>query len=355
MRARSVARSLLGLALLVGCDDSLDLKGLRRTAGERVRHEISFSMHDGILSIPTPEGIGRNSVGIKTQVVEDVEVLAAAKGKPTKYLQQVVSNLTVMSAVGGDEVVHDPLENELVLHELRNGTWRQSLVRRTGMVNPPGGLAPKAATADQQVALKESQSFEAEDPVAPPGDVAVGDVWTLKNAAIARLLGPQISEPSGTATLTFAKVADFDGEKCARIEVTVDASGRMPGLGDQTLTVALEASGTIYRSLATGLDRHSRITGKMTCSAASGNAGAARVKLEGPVVMEMSSRLISTPVNSGSGGFRAWLDTLPARVWMFAKEQPMKAFLCVAVIAAICRSVDRGLKHMKHRRVRRTG
>lgn len=301
-RSRTGSVSCLTLLLsctLAGCDASYDLRGPAPSKGARVRTETTARVRDGSATISTPQGVVSATAEGTWRSVEDVEYLEVEGRRVTNFTQAVVQDVSKWRIVGGglpagaDEEVRGPLEGEVVLHEFAGGTWSKRLSdTKPGYMNIrrplSGGPMPRVDPEVRRKVLLRLPSWESDDPLYPEGKVKVGHRWTVDGPSLRRFLGSEFLSADGSASFTFEEVADHGGEKCARLAVTLQAAGRMLDHDNQEVSFQFGGSGTVYRSLATGLDRKMTLSGQWAGAGVLVSEGAATpVAIRGPVEVEI--------------------------------------------------------------------
>jgi hypothetical protein len=215
--------------------------------------------------------------------VEDDEILEVEGRQVTKQQTTVITDDRSESIqVGGEQDSHTergPLVGEKILRERKNGKWKNTLVG-------------KQPTPKQQKELDFLGPLENQDDLYPEGKVEPGHTWKVDPAHLRKLLGPGCTELSGEASMTFVRTTTLDGESCALINLSMNIKGKMLDDNNNEANIELTVKGPEYRSLRSGYNIKSSLSGTMKLTGTVVEGGQ-RVQMEmsGPVTVEVINKM----------------------------------------------------------------
>src|SRR5207249_2685998 len=102
-----------------------------------------------------------------------------------------------------------------------------------------GELAP-----EDEESLKREFGHPSGSSVFPDRDVSPGDEWTFDAAKVLGPLIPGVQTPP--FTVRFVGVEQFDGQKCARLHLSVEMTGQPEGL---PIALTMKVSGEEYYAI----------------------------------------------------------------------------------------------------------
>lgn len=247
------AATAKGGAVPVAVSGPIDLRGAEPRVGSsaRVRHRVA--MTGGQIRITAA---GRTDTGTVDSVLEgetEYEVLAVASGRTTHLREKVLAEKETRTLRVGGETTTDerpsPLVGETVDYRQTGDDWAIT-------------LAGKAPTPEQADELKwyTPPAFYRE--LLPARPVAVGESWEVPPAELRRLLGSRVRLDSGRWTMTFARVVEVNGERCAEITEDIELRGETDDPTGKT-RAGFRLTGTTTWALGDGLTFTSQLDGRV--------------------------------------------------------------------------------------------
>ena len=183
---------------------------------------------------------------------------------------QTKSDQTVNMKMMGQEMPQpkevDPILNKEVIYTKSGEAW----VGKLAEGEPEGAALTKIIEKATSLTNKNSIKMYGSEPR------AIGDEWEGEPSAF----GMGGNETTGKINLKFLRVEEFQGEKCAVLEVKINIKGQdVPGM-----EIGMDMNGTVHRSLANLVDLKVEATGTMTMDNP-------QMKMKGPLVIKMTSTL----------------------------------------------------------------
>ncbi len=99
-------------------------------------------------------------------------------------------------------------------------------------------------------------------------DLDLGKSWQVPVTALVRWFGDEVGGYVGDINVKVDRVEDLQGQSCAVMEVAFKATGKMRDPDGQSLDMAMEARGEVWRALELREDLKVDIQGSMTLKAA---------------------------------------------------------------------------------------
>lgn len=224
-------------------------------SGRTIEKRSQFSMSDGTVTFQ--DGVGHvvtGKINIEGGDSEKLEILSSSNGRPTAFKQTILSDVTKTTIHIAENVTtnteHGVLNGHSILIEKKDGVWVKSLL----------GSEPTEAQRNE---LREP--YEDDYETYPAGSVKIGAEWRLDGPQIAYMSGFQnLLSVDGSASMTFEKLVDHGGEKCAVILVKrLELDGIMLNNTGNVVRFKLGGSGAIYRSLTKFIDTKWSFEGTM--------------------------------------------------------------------------------------------
>ncbi len=186
--------------------------------------------------------------------VETVEYLGDNKLKRTLTSKSVTGTVVMAGQEQPMPEETDALTGVPVIVELKDGKYTAALESGT-------------ATAEQTTALeKVTKSLEEDSDFAMYGDTPrkIGEKWTVNPKDIGAF--GDAENLSGTYTVEFVEIKDFQGTPCAVLKSVFDISGVTEAKGEEepSMTVKIKGDAISHRSLADKVDLDAKITTTMT-------------------------------------------------------------------------------------------
>lgn len=266
-----------------------DLRGAACRLGDVVRSTSVFKLSNGRLLFATERQRLTGSGDVRFERIEESEVLALNGNEVTKCKQALILDKQENSfdfsgstpfdfgAKRTSTVERNVLEGQAILYESQSGGWRKTLVGK-----PP--------SFEQQKSLQVLDLWEFDGTIYPKESVPLGHSWTVDGARLTRLLGPNFEIASGNATLTFEKMAEYEGEPCAQIAVKLQAKGSARDANKGELLIEVEATGQLYRSLAKGIDLKTNLQGLVKATEITGvDLSKSSMQFAGPFTMDVTT------------------------------------------------------------------
>lgn len=171
-----------------------------------------------------------------------------------------------------------PIQGEALTFEFQDGAWQASLDSGADLSEEQ---AEKTSNLSNKLSSKDSLGIYGSEPR------KVGESWQVDPDNIPGMGSD--SDFEGTYKLTFDRVEDFGGQRCAVLLGRVDVLGAPPVGDGQGTQVKINAATTTYRSLDYLEDLKLEIDGEMTISG-SPQPGVSMM-VRGPFKMEQTSEL----------------------------------------------------------------
>lgn len=292
--------SIASLLLVTGCPGGTNLRGPGPKVNQRLRTETVMMMENGqveIDSVPGQTYRGRTyrppgapepvlgTFSMHNASTHDVTVVAV-DGRQVSELR-----LTVVA----DDSRHSM---SIDGHEERESA-RGSLVGRTiHQRREAGGTASTlegdTPTPEQQKALDELDPIESDDEQYPSRSVKPGYAWTVTDRAVLqRILGGQMRVATGSMAMSFEQFVSFQVQPCALVKTSLNVSGSMPGDDGTDTGFTLVLEGSSHRSLESGYDLSTTLSGTLTLSRKDLVDGTpVKVRITGPVTLEGTTSLL---------------------------------------------------------------
>jgi hypothetical protein len=271
------------VAALSGCAGPPQvLRGPPPQEGETSRTETRTTVKNGKVVMHAGVERAEGTWSMTSTLVEDDEILEVDGLQVTKLQTTVVTDVYSESIkVQGEN--HDtsesgPLAGETVLRQRLDGKWKNTLLG-------------KAPTAKQQKELDALPNHENNDDLLPEGPVKPGFSWELKADRLRRHIGARCTSLTGEAKMTFVRTTKVNGESCLQIDVVVDVKGKMLDDDGNEMEIEKKVKGTEYRSLKTGYEVKTTLSGTMKASGTVGSGGQrVKVEMSGPVTIETATK-----------------------------------------------------------------
>jgi hypothetical protein len=275
----------LCLAFLAGCSSGppQDLRGPGPQKGQTFREEFTVAMKNGKIVIHAAGERVEGSFDSTATLVEDNEILEVDGRQVTKQQTTFVTDESSESIVIAGEkdgkTERGSLMGEKVLRERKDGRWKNTLVG-------------KEPTAEQKKELDSLDPLENNDELTPEGKVKPGHTWKVDAARMHKFMGPRFTGLSGDASMTFEKTTTLDGESCALIKVTMNVKGKILDDENNEVTAEISASGPTYRSLKSGHDLKTSLSGtaKLTGTIVA-DGQKLQTEIHGPITVEGTTTL----------------------------------------------------------------
>lgn len=132
-----------------------------------------------------------------------------------------------------DQEEAHPLTGQTIAARLSNGAWDYT----------SAGIMPPEQKAKLQARRELDEGIEL---LFPEKSYEVGDQWDIGPEAIAALVAGDATIAEGSGTVNFEAVEDYAGQRCALLNVTVQATG----IDDTGGSVNLDLKGSMRRSLS---------------------------------------------------------------------------------------------------------
>ncbi len=283
---------LIAAALLQACatappqTTTYDLRGPVRTAGSVMRSEMRFGFPEGNVLITFGDQTVQGRMEMRGRQVLEHELVSTDGVQPRRVkLHYAEDTLAITRVFGGKEDVETekgPLHGLTVVGDKSAARWQFH-------------LAEGKPSKEQSLALDElAGGFE--DELWPARAVRVGESWTVDAAAAKRWLGHDLLRSTGQAKLTLRDITQHGGERCARLELHIDARGAIKDPAGNQMEISMVLEGTLYRSLATHAMVSGQLGGLMILEGSVMEEGTpVAVKISGPVTVDGRDRLQPGP------------------------------------------------------------
>lgn len=234
-------------------DNSYLLRADSVPPGRVTEEKSQFRLSEGTLTLQSGEEHVIGKINIVSSDSSKLEVLSSSDGRPTVLKETILSDVTKTTTHVAEDVTTDTengvLSGHSILIEKKGGTWIRSLL----------GAEPTEA---QRTELRSPYADEYE--TYPAGAVEIGTTWTLDGPQVAYFSGlGNLLSVDGSASMTFERLVDCGGDKCAIISVRrLELSGEMLDEGN-VVRFKLGGSGAIHRSLSRFIDTKYSFEGTM--------------------------------------------------------------------------------------------
>jgi hypothetical protein len=186
--------------------------------------------------------------------------------------------------LGGTTYVSaSPLEGvQLAARRNADGSWRRLLL--TGQPTPA-----QRRQLERPLVLSD---------YCPEGPAPVGATWQVTGMDVARFLRMSADAAAGTMTLTFTRIAQYEGASCALLTVNIQADVLLRDEREQVSRWTFALDGIVYRDLNTRLDVEADLSGSLALTSGS-------FTMQGPARVVIRQRPIvaaAAPFSSRAGG-----------------------------------------------------
>jgi hypothetical protein len=227
------------------------------SVGSIVTNEFTMSLVDGALKFKAGpqemEGTMNNTESTK----EIVEVLSPTKLRRTLASKDSITKMTINGQTQEPPPKSDALVGQPVILDLTDGTWTATLENGT-----PDDDESKALS-------KVAKRFNDDGDLHTYGDTPrkPGDTWEMNPEQLATLL--DLDNAAGNCTVEFVDFEEFQGTRCALLKLTFNITARQNNdeantEGDKPMTIAMQATATVHRSIPDMIDLAVNIEGTMT-------------------------------------------------------------------------------------------
>jgi hypothetical protein len=250
-------------------------------AGQTLEESSVMTMEDGKLTIDTPQGQMAGTVS----VTQTKSVRTTAES-PEKVKVLIEKNQTVQTAsMNGQE--NDPttevkaLVGVPVIVTLADGEW--TAVREDG-AEPAAAEAKELKRIAREVSGETVRKMYGTEPRKP------GDKWSVDAAETIFAGDEDTKDSKGKVELTFDKVDEYQGTKCAFLSGTIDLTGT-PGDVPDNADAELKMTGkiSIVRAIDLQADLSAEMKGTMDMHMGLPNGGT--MKMLGPVTLKGEAKV----------------------------------------------------------------
>ncbi len=249
--------------------------------GRTMENTGVMTMEGGKFSMETPQGKIEGTVEMTTTTETRTKALTPEKVSVLTKKNETIRKMTMNDQVlpGAPEV--KPLVDVPVVVTLSKGKWTAA--------REDGAEATTEEAADlkhiaRNVSHVTDRAMYGTQPRKP------GDQWKV-DAKDSLFSGDDgIKDPAGTVELTFDKVGDYEGMKCAYLSGTVEISGKMAKeeKGSQG-KVSMTGTVAIIRSLELGEDLLAEMKGKIEMKM---EMPAGTMNMSGPMTMKYGTTIV---------------------------------------------------------------
>ncbi|MGC4015800.1 MAG: hypothetical protein QM755_14935 [Luteolibacter sp.] len=248
--------ALAATAVLVSCKDSKS-DGVVLAKGDglpkpgiKLTTSRSLAMKGGEVKIVASGQNMEGTMDMTDSETADIEFLSADKVKYTIKAGEKVQAMKLNGQNVPNEPQPSPLLGKTVIYTKSGSKW-------TGALESGSPTPPQAKEIE-----KYEKKLEKSSDAAVYGSAArkVGETWTVDGANIP--FAGNDGDTKGTLKLTFKGVETYEGRKCARLEGTLDITGKTDAdQGGQS--ISMKGDTVILRAIEEMIDVKQDFKGKM--------------------------------------------------------------------------------------------
>ncbi|MES2922288.1 MAG: hypothetical protein V4819_12120 [Verrucomicrobiota bacterium] len=223
-------------------------------AGTVATKNTSMVMTDSAMTVKAGPQEMQGTASRTETGVETLEVLSKDKIRRLQVSKKASGKMTMNGQDQPSPETPDPLEGIPVILERKGETWTASL---------ENGAAPapeQQKRLDRMVAeIVRDSDFQmyGDTPRSP------GDKWQVDPAKIGAF--DEVKSVTGTYSVEFVEVKEFDGVRCAVLKATYDFKGKSEASDEsQAMDIAMKGEAISRRSIADQFDLGVEIKGTMT-------------------------------------------------------------------------------------------
>lgn len=224
-------------------------------AGTLATKDTSMVIADSIMTVKAGPNEMQGTASRTETGVETVEILSKDKIRRLQVSKTSSGKMTMNGQEQPSPSTPDPLIAIPVILERNGETWTASL---------ESGTTPDA---DQQKRLdKMVAEIVRDSDFHMYGDTPrrPGDKWDVDPSKIGAF--GDIEDVTGTYSVEFIEVKEFDGVRCAVLKATYDFKGKSESTDEsKAMNIALKGEAISRRSLAGHIDLNVDLNGTMTC------------------------------------------------------------------------------------------
>lgn len=268
------------VVLQIGCSEPQPsgLRGPAPKKGQEFRTESTFRIDDGKMIVRAGDTTIEGVFSMATAEVEEGRILSVKGGEVEKEEVTIVLDDTDITFF---------YDGERKTEKERGALVGKRVLRRKADGKTKSTLVGESATPEQEAALDSLDPLDSDAYLYPETLVPPGHKWHVDAVHLKRYLGLESEEVTGDVSMTYEGPESRDGEQCAVIVVAVNARWTEREGSEQVRKVHLEGNGRTLRSMRTGWDIDSTLSGTMTISATEVQEGeAVQLVMSGPVTLE---------------------------------------------------------------------
>lgn len=245
-------------------------------AGQTYESTDLMKMEDGKLTVDTPQGQVEGTMELSETKKLHLKAIYANKVRILIEKGETTRKTTVNGHEDAPEPQQKPLVGVPVTATLADGKW--TAVREDG-VDPSVEEAKELRKIAKNLSGEMDRKMYGSQPRKP------GDHWTVDAKDSIFSDEDDTKNASGTIELTFDKVEDLKGKKCAFISGNIDVTAT-PGEAAADAVPKIKMSGkvTIIRALDLQVDLDVQIKGSMEMQMKLPNGGA--LEMTGPMTLK---------------------------------------------------------------------
>lgn len=257
----------------------LAVKHFLPPAGTVATKESTTVMEDSVMTVEAGPNKMEGSASRRETGIETVEILSKDKVRRLQVSKKSSGKMTMNGQDQPTPENPEPLLGIPVILERKGDTWTATL---------EGGDTPNA---EQKMKLDKMVGEIAKDSdFHMYGDTPrrPGDTWQVDPAKIGAF--GDVEDVSGTYTMEFVEVKEFDGVPCAVIKATFDFKGKSESSEEsKAMDVALKGEAISRRSIADKIDLGVEVKGVMNVSGSP--VENVTMHIEGPMSMDQKVAL----------------------------------------------------------------
>lgn len=266
--------------LLAGCSEprSSGLRGPSPKKGQEFRTESTFRIDDGKMVVRAGETTIEGLFSMTTAEVEEGRVLSVRNREIEKEEVTIVLDDTDTSFL---------FEGERKTEKERGALVGKRILKTRVDGKTKSTLVGESATPEQEEALKSLDALDSDSYLYPETSVPPGHKWQVDAVHLKRYFGLESEDVQGDVSMTYEGTEDRNGDPCAVIAVSLEASWTETDENRQVRKVRLKGTGRTLRSMRKGWDVESTLSGTITISATEVEEGEPiQLDMSGPVTLE---------------------------------------------------------------------
>jgi hypothetical protein len=273
------------VVLFAGCSGPRPsgLRGPAPKKGQEFRTESTFRIDDGKIVVRAGDTTIEGVFSLSTAEVEEGRILSVREREIEKEEVTIVLDDTDVAFL---------FDGERKTEKERGALVGKRILKRRVDGKTMSTLVGESATPEQEAALNSLDALDSDAYLYPDTSVPPGHRWRVDAVHLKRYFGLESQEVAGDVSMTYAGTESRNGEPCAVIAVALKASWRETDENRQVRKVELDGNGRTYRSMKTGWDIESTLSGAMTITATEVEEGeSVQTVMSGPVTLESRSTI----------------------------------------------------------------